>query len=399
MIQERIGVRVGDLLTIKKLGAIEEAEIEPKQITVVIGPQASGKSLIAQSMYMFRGLKALLAMKYNIKMKYYADWHDTVIREIADDLRGVPFGYFANGTATIQFNGMKASIYTSNRRVHAQKKLRKQIEKWTNAWDADLNLLRKDQVNRNIYIPTERSLITRLIDTKPSILFDPVHSGIFRSFVDQVSMCRSFYRRLLHYYKKIDKEEIEDFIFIMGCQLKALGGEAYLPRRGPRVWKWRISSADIKAERKRKVIPIEATSSGQTDAWPFFVVAATHVLLKNDKKNFYFEEPETHLHPEAQVQILHAIERLVVSGGHSCFITTHSPFLLYAINNMILKIKSDIKKGKSRYSHIELSAYQLCDGFAEDIVDKDTGLIEEDELDRVAFELGEETDEYLDIIY
>jgi hypothetical protein len=52
-------------LIIDKLGPIKHLEIEPRPLTILIGEQASGKSLAAQVLYFFRGLR-LHSAKYSI---------------------------------------------------------------------------------------------------------------------------------------------------------------------------------------------------------------------------------------------------------------------------------------------------------------------------------------------
>jgi predicted ATPase len=79
------------------------------------------------------------------------------------------------------------------------------------------------------------------------------------------------------------------------------------------------------------------------EAWPFFVISATMgSLIRN--MAVYFEEPETHLHPQAQVEVMKTIAFLT-GRGHNFMITTHSPFLLYATNNMIQRYMPAKKKG------------------------------------------------------
>jgi len=48
--------KVTESLTIGRLGPIGKLEIKPRPLTILIGEQASGKSLVALLLYFFRGL-------------------------------------------------------------------------------------------------------------------------------------------------------------------------------------------------------------------------------------------------------------------------------------------------------------------------------------------------------
>jgi hypothetical protein len=137
------------------------------------------------------------------------------------------------------------------------------------------------------------------------------------------------------------------------------------------------------------------------EAWPFFAIAAKFGTGERTS-DFYFEEPETHLHPSAQVAVMEVIVALV-HLGHSFVVTTHSPYILYVLDNMLqrfLSLKGDILANEHRWLDPEtVAAYRLGrrpeDGF-QDIMDRgDTNLIDAHELERVANELGGEFDKLL----
>ena len=87
----------------------------------------------------------------------------------------------------------------------------------------------------------------------------------------------------------------------------------------------------------------------------------------------------------------------VVGQQGEFVITTHSPYILYAINNCLMAQKvidrnhplpAGIRKEVALKPE-QVAAYRFSDdGKVSDIMDRDVGLIDEDELDRVADELG-----------
>jgi predicted ATPase len=400
---------VAEVLTIKKLGPLKEARIEPRPLTVIIGPQASGKSLIAQCLYFFRGLRQHVARRYKSSWQDDAYWYNTALKEVLDDIRGVAFGYFAEGTASLTYHdsddkqaiGLK--VYSSNRKVSANQSLKNRMNKWIGDWKNDIRSIETSWFKSpNLYIPTERSIFTRLVEEKTGMLFDPVHPEPFRAFAQELFQAQNLYRA---FFQKKSSYELRKDIrdankYILKCQQLALSGEAYVPPVGRQEWKWRISEPqeDGIASTRRGVVPIQATASGQTEAWPFFVIAATYgVMTKNG--TFYFEEPETHLHPAAQLQVANVIAFLV-NRGHHFTITTHSPFFLYVINNFILRHlvnENNVPENVARINPNDVAVYSLKNGICRDIMDReDTKLIPSTELDDIANQLGAEFDQLLD---
>ncbi len=377
-----------ECLVLKKLGPIEELELEPRDLTIIIGEQATGKSLVAQMLYFFRGLKDHLREAFKPGIRAFEKWPDVLVRGVLDDLRGVAFGYFANGTATIKYernedeSDWSLSIYSGNRMVNAGKMLRRKIEQWLMYLDSAEKIVfgQKDSV-KQVYIPTERSMYTRYAGNRPSVLFEDFQPLPFRRFADTLQGSLGKYAALRGKDSSLGRSPA-----------RALRGEAYVPRAGPKVWKWKTNDGG-----RGKILPIEAIASGQMEAWPFFVVAEV-MMAGNEPVDFYFEEPETHLHPKAQVAVMDAVVRLV-NAGHRMVVTTHSPYILYRLNNLLQRHQL---KQKRRSSALSLDPERLCairmgGRGAKNVLDRGgTDLIDANELERVADELGGEFDRLLD---
>jgi hypothetical protein len=405
---------VQETLILEKLGPIGRLEIKPRPLTIIIGEQASGKSLVAQMLYFFRGLESHLARIFSPDLVEQTNWPDVAVRRILDGLRGVPFGYFANGTAKLQYrdpvrHGMASewglSVRNANRTVRVQKGLREEMEGWAKRWKDEPDLLGFSRDPSPIFIPTERSAFARLSDLEPSVLFADYQPEPFRRFASLLYAAQRFFSP--EDYSLEDPQLPSDWVerqkvkrtwmdFIRTCQLNALAGEAYVPRGGPLRWKWRLDKSS-----GNKILPIAATASGQMEAWPFFVIASRYGT-EEIPCHFFFEEPETHLHPTAQVEVMKVIA-LLVNIGHSFVVTTHSPYILYVINNMIqrfISLRGMIPEGEHRWLNPDtVAAYRLkqrADEGLQDVMDRgDTDLIDEQELDRVANELGGEFDDLL----
>ncbi len=164
-------------------------------------------------------------------------------------------------------------------------------------------------------------------------------------------------------------------------------------------------SGSVVLEVNKKFFSPTAIASGQMEVWPFITILLAH-LSRLERAHYgplriYFEEPEAHLHPAAQKKLL---EIIIATDREEYVITTHSPYVLYTINNALMKGKIHSSK-QEEFEFIEypyglkdtlsslyaskISAYLFgTDGKAMDIFDKETGLIDEYELDKVAESLG-----------
>jgi hypothetical protein len=111
--------------------------------------------------------------------------------------------------------------------------------------------------------------------------------------------------------------------------------------------------------------------------------------------SIYVEEPEIHLHPEAQVAVVEILAYLV-NNGFRVVLTTHSLTVLYALNNLIM---ASALKSKRRREGLPpevawlapnmVAAYAFGGGTPKSLVDQKTGFISEADLGKVAEQLNE----------
>jgi hypothetical protein len=406
---------VTERLIIENLGPVGKLEIEPRRLTLLIGEQASGKSLVAQLLYFFRGLEYQLARIYNPDLVLQEDWHPRAVKMILDGLRAVPFEVFSNGTACLTYTPESAkqtwevTVGGPDGAVRLSDNLSEQLEKWVEPWYSSPDTLTAPAgLLDRIFIPTERLIYARLYRKHMDALFAS----------DQPELLRRFARLMyetgflvspqssLSFPQGPGNEEPDSewqkwenrrVKFIRGCQVRAVGGTALPEEQAPHKWKWFMKDGE-----QVKTLPMEAAASGQTETWPFFALAEAFTGLGKDKE-FYFEEPEAHLHPRAQREVMKAVGYLV-NLGHPFVITTHSPFIGYVVDNMLqryISYKGKVPEDQIGLNPEEVAAYRLRqrpEDHPEDIMDrKDTKLINLEELESVADELGGEFDQLLDM--
>lgn len=140
-----------------------------------------------------------------------------------------------------------------------------------------------------------------------------------------------------------------------------------------------------------KYIPFKDASSGIQSVIPLLMVIdyATSEQLYD---RFIIEEPELNLFPQAQVDLLH----FLVSHCHQLTVTTHSPYLLSGLNNLIeagnvLKLHPDKKEEISTLipeacliDFDNISAYKIEKGEVFSIMDNEYHLITADKIDEIS---------------
>ena len=115
------------------------------------------------------------------------------------------------------------------------------------------------------------------------------------------------------------------------------------------------------------------------------------------KKSYTFEEPELNLFPVTPKSLVEFLAEKVLSHGHKMIITTHSPYIHAPINNLLFASKIQTEYPESREKLVEvtgLSSFISSSAIAiyflsneEDVdcsvnlIDKDTGMIPENDLD------------------
>ncbi len=129
------------------------------------------------------------------------------------------------------------------------------------------------------------------------------------------------------------------------------------------------------------------------------------VLLEQEDVFRVIEEPEAHLYPIAQKRLLEMIALLLNASHSQIIITTHSPYILSIVNNLLFAsqvveknqlVASEVNSviDKSMWlDPAKCQAYTLKEGYCHSILDSETELIGENYLDDISEELGADFDQ------
>lgn len=149
-------------------------------------------------------------------------------------------------------------------------------------------------------------------------------------------------------------------------------------------------------------LPLIYASSGQQEILP--VVTVLRYLAwprMKEPRVIYIEEPEAHLHPSAQDVVTKLVAAVFNTSKSTLqfFLTTHTPYLLTAFNNLIYAgqlaeaLKDDaaglakldaVVPKELRLKLADFRVYGLENGRATLMIDEETGLLRADSIDSVS---------------
>jgi ABC-type cobalamin/Fe3+-siderophores transport system ATPase subunit len=381
-------------LIVRNFLCLKDIDIEVKDFLVLIGPQAAGKSLCTKLLYFFRTIFEEITL-------YHMKGALSKLPSFGMILSGkfesfFPKPYWAEQDFYIAYQRNQKPFFeikkekNQNINIYSYREFLEAASEATQSFrtiiDLDdpektgklLKMLSDKQVkaivSKNIFIPAGRSFfpllqknIFKFLQTSNNI--DPflLEFGIFYEEIKQTGHdIPAEAQMLIHSILKGDYVYAENMLLTDG----------------------------------RKVA-LELLSSGQQEALPLALVFAYIISLRLDSHGFcniYVEEPEAHLFPDAQEQITRLISFLRYNAAQEVkfVITTHSPYMLAAFNNLIkagnmVKQNPELKGAvckvihESMYIDIEhFSAYSLENGKAASIIDKETNLISANAIDSVS---------------
>jgi hypothetical protein len=372
---------MSERLVIHNFGPIADADIEIRDLTVFVGPQATGKSLAAQLLYFFRRFEQVSA-------GVLGDSPDDVMTKALQRWLGVDPSLYAGPGARCDWhlkNGSPpASFYVDGQGLHAS------VDPGRLSRHVSAPTLDPSSEPEHVYIPAGRSLYSFVPPfAQPTSLLEPL-GVVWPGYI------LAFYRTLggwTHFRWQFRGEIVLD--------QRNQDRLAYFHKRMRSVVKGSVEygPGTISLRLGERRFPVTTLASGQMEAWPFFVIIEALLSASRlDGACIYFEEPEAHLHPGAQRAIMQAIAYLARQGCRFV-LTTHSPYVLYALNNQLMageiaKQDGRLPEGVDTEAALlpgQVSAYRFgADGQVHDIMDTETGLIDADELEAVTEGLGAE---------
>jgi len=432
-------------LTVKNFSVIKDAELEFGKITVLIGPQSSGKSLLCKLAYFLSSDAISIALNTAISGLAMQDY-ETFLRDVflsrfpLDGWGTLPFSiHFEENDYSIKIIGLSdgsksplfqiymspefveafSVISSSNSQLSGNAESSQEIVR-ASAWH-QLMGLRSDVVALSeLYIPAGRSFFINP-DLGFSALQNPAIDPLTRRFASEVIWNPARWKAGLLTSGRGTNEKIDSSL------KDIIGGSVSIEGNTP-----------VFKDGENRILPLNFLSSGVQELLPLFNVLSRlayqyehsviyyssrpphelNELFLQIRALLYLEEPEAHVFPETQKELVRIFSWLANAPllNFSWVITTHSPYILTAFNSLIEAWRVGNKEGKREQvaalipeqywvNENDFAAYSIRDGKLASIFKKETegeegsGLIDGDFLDSVSDSLGSEFDKLLDIEY
>ncbi len=125
--------------------------------------------------------------------------------------------------------------------------------------------------------------------------------------------------------------------------------------------------------------------------------------------NIFLEEPELNLYPTTQRELMNCLAKLTNDERHhNVFITTHSPYLLTSLNNLLYAAKvsttqkdavKEIVPLKCWVRFEDVGVWFVKNGKLSSILDKDLQQIKAEKIDEVSRQLDRDYDKLMNLEY
>ena len=412
-------------LTVKNFLNIKDIEFNLSKINIIIGQQASGKSVIAKLVYFFKDFFIKYRSSIQNKQKK-AEFDRSIITTFKIifpeySCKNQEFQIlYEFDSYSIALNNQKSddkksklSLIYSEHLVKVRRKILsdynkktieyaennpEKIEEYYNTIFTEY-ILRDNHFNSLelvTFIPAGRSFFANLQNNIFSFLSENIVIDYFlKEFGSAYERVKNFYhlRKLIHAFKLNDSiDELINQIIV--------GNYSYVKDQD-----WILYTNETNKNRRTN---LSHSSSGQQEALPMTLILAILPFISSTTL-FIIEEPEAHLFPTSQKHVISLISQVfnATEKKHKFIITTHSPYILTAFNNLIqagntLKAlrekpeQNDLLKDlfkivpESQILDInDVAAYTIKNGMIESLINEDNNLIDANIIDEVSNEFSQ----------
>jgi len=430
-------------LTVKNFSVIKDAELEFGKITVLIGPQSAGKSLLCKLAY-FLGRETIELAIRSIANLASLTAFKSILK--AQFIRRFTANSGLGGNAFVMFSAYHFAIELSWEDFEGNEEI--QID-FSSEFEAEYGNLLAACSNQNIGGGIQRNYSQDNIRVRLNLLFGD--GFIFDTYY--IPAGRAFFTNVALGINALRNPDIDPLVSEFATTIAWNTNRVSLSSEDAKRALWEIlakmveiagghvegtSDAPVFVTKGNRQISFPLLSSGIQELLPMFNVlgrlasnrekqvifieseetASAFRRLVISKKLIYLEEPEAHIFPGTQYELVQLFTWF--SGeptqDFSWVITTHSPYILTAFNTLIEAWRVGSKEGKreqvaslvpEKYwvNESDFAAYTIRDGVLVPIFEKEqegkegSGLIDGDYLDSVSDQLGGEFEKLLDIEY
>lgn len=339
-------------LKIRKFGPLKEVELNIQDYMVFIGPQAGGKSTILKLMYIFKSLREEVFRTISDMVEGFLT--DPLPELILKGHIADKFNHFWNNLARYgdffvryDYQDDKAvTIFQKKKIIHVSfsEKLEKEIRdifgmlnNFITARYSDSSKEAKQQFYREVdgyiskllgveripvYIPAGRVMAYGVSDRYLDQRIDYTLKVFLQQRAEVKPLCFDQLKKMVNNGTALDVKDRKSLE--MGIKLirQILGGD------------YDHENERIKLEKKGKFIEMPYASTGQQEALWLLMQLFT-VMMSGLEYFLIIDEPEAHLYPLAQKQMIELITLAARYSDNQVVMTTNSETVLSTINNQV----------------------------------------------------------------
>lgn len=399
-------------IIIKNFAGIKSIELDLRQINILIGPQASGKSICAKLLYFFKNF--IHELEISIEKQPTKKEFDASLVEKFEDY--FPPDSLAPGKFSIRYELGKAFIEVKRKKTKIYLSYSDDYIRILDESRKHLSKLRDEkELERHDYFRARKYFSNKV---------EKEIGEIALSYQRFIPAGRSFFANVQSNIFSIlsDNLKIDPFLTEFGSLYEIVKNNIDRRPNGKNgkglegkldtIIESILCGKHVRKKRRDfiklhdgRLTEISNSSSGQQEILPLAILLKYFSLLKfrSGGQCYYIEEPEAHLFPTAQRNIVEFIATVfnTAASKSQFFITTHSPYILTAFNNLLHAGLIDNKLPKNRKKELHkivppeqalnpdnVRVYALDGGKAKDICCDDTGLIDTNIIDDVSNDLS-----------
>lgn len=364
-------------IIIRNLGAIKSIDIHLKQVNVFIGPQSIGKSTLARVISFFSWMEKANEITKKVSAKGV----------IYSFLRYYRMEDYAGDATVLVYEGENVIYYYNS---SLKSKASVLFEQCTTPNQKERLFFRqKIALNPKVqYIPAERNFVASV----PAVRDYVEDDNYLQTFADEWYSFKRRYRHnnalpILNLGIKYEYHDDTDDDYIMMSSGKSIplssassGLQSLIPlsilihHLSQEIYENNAPLSPADKEKFRAIFAkLEEGSGSKSESK---MIDQLKELLKGkaySHTQFIVEEPEQNLFPETQQRLVYSLLSSINHGrGHRLVITTHSPYILYALNNSLLAhyVKNTVPDSQKKeidalnysFDPSQVAVWQFVDG-------------------------------------
>lgn len=381
-------------LIIHNFGPIKDVEIELKRVNLILGPQGSGKSTV-------------------LKVACFCDWMERQIALTQDPERYCQAEFFVKNLVGFHkldgFMHQDSLIRYENDAIMFEYSAKTNKCNYTWAKGAKRWAYKRTKI---AYIPSERNLVAAI----PNWYQVSMSNNNILDFMKEWEFARKRFAKkekilgmpLSYRYNPNDKGD--RIVLADGKELELTNASSGLQSLTPLYIMLRYLTGEFYKETHTKVEEaimrenleeIVARECAEKSAEKRSEIVNS--MLTPHHTDLFIEEPEAHIFPSTQKEFVYSLINLLNGRRkHFCFVATHSPYIMTAVNNLIqaaeVMAESDekAKEVEKRFAkrqtlpYGDVAAFAMKDGRIESIMDDEFRLISAEALDSASAEIADD---------